>query len=60
MLEDKKIKLVVELPFDNQWDFTFDISYDVTGTFGLDTKRGNRIPTISLFQSRTQGLQWMV
>lgn len=40
--EDKQVTLTVDLPFENQWDFTFELDYDVTGAFGApDTKRGN-------------------
>lgn len=44
-LADNQIEMTVTLPFDNQWDFTFELDYDVKGCFGVpDTKRGNTKP----------------
>ena len=42
---DNQIDLTVTLPFDNQWDFTFELGYDVAGCYGVpDTRRGNTKP----------------
>lgn len=39
---NKTATVLVELPFDNKWDFTFELGYDVTGCYGVpDTERGN-------------------
>lgn len=39
----KQATVLVELPFDNAWDFSFEFDYNVTGTYGLDRERGNSI-----------------
>ena len=39
----KQAKVLVELPFDNAWDFSFEFDFDVVGTYGLDRERGNSI-----------------
>ena len=44
VLEDNKIALNVELPFENQWTFSYELDFGKSGAFGLSQSRGNLIP----------------
>ena len=43
-LPDNKLLLKLELPFENQWEFTYELDFNLSGTFGFSQSKGNLIP----------------
>ena len=44
-LSDTEVELTVELPFENKWNFNFELDFGAKGCYGTpDTKRGNTKP----------------
>ena len=44
VVEENKVSIKVELPFDNLWDFTYELDFAKSGSYGLSQSKGNLIP----------------
>ena len=44
VVEENKVSIKVELPFDNLWDFSYELDFAKSGAFGRSQSKGNLIP----------------
>ena len=42
--KNRQMTLTVELPFNNSWDFSYELDFGKEGAFGMNEGRGNHIP----------------
>lgn len=55
LTEEGKTTFTIELPFENSWEFTYDIEWGITEAEALFTTRGNLIPAKYVFSEFPEG-----